>query len=291
MTEASIHSEKGVDLNAYEEPSSGKTEPVRISLRQGSQIRSHKMKEAGIAIFMHDICCELFSLATDHGPFILWYNMMIKTCPEEAPQRMIFWAPPIAETLLYKPKALEQGYQVFLSRVKSPSDHIALTNDLSVLLSLKDLAPELRLRIWEFLDETSWTGKILSSLSRVPEIKYLQDRHAYGPSSQIQLGEFKLSSYNCENLGISRLSCVHIESTGASTCTGEIDVKVQVSTIEVAHGYFGLSAVRFFIGQEKSDWLGVLDPLPQHRWHRYIRNETQSDTIHFRGEVWISSIN
>lgn len=269
MTELSTHSEKGMDLNAYEEPSSGKTEPVRISLRQAGNMRYPKKKEFGIAIYMHDLCCELFSRAANHPPYLFWYDMMMKTCLKENPDRMRFSSPPLAETFLYEPKSLEQGYQVFLSRAKLPSDPIALTNDYSsVLLSLKNLAAELRLRIWEFLDKISWTARVLTAFSRVPEIKYIQDRHAYGPSSQLQLGEFRLFSYSCENMGVSRLSCIHIESTGASTCTGEIDIPEQVSIIEVVHGYFGLSAVRFYIGQEKTVWLGVLDPLPRHRWHR-----------------------
>jgi hypothetical protein len=133
---------------------------------------------------------------------------------------------------------------------------------------------------------------VLSTLSRIPETIYMGNVHAYRPSSSIRLGELKIHSYSCERMGISYLSCVHVEPLRIPTsgaCSGDVEVSAQINTIETITGYFGVSAVRFYVGQKKTPWLGKPDPRPRHRWHRFIKNENNSNTVHFRGlhrDVW-----
>jgi hypothetical protein len=139
-----------------------------------------------------------------------------------------------------------------LSRPPSPSDEVALNSDSSnVLLAVQQLSAELPLRIWEYLDEKSWTARVLSTFSRVPEVASTRDKHVYGAFSTIRLGEITLSSYNFEKMGSSCLSCVHVKSTGESSCTGEIHIPIEAEAIEVVHSFFGLSALRFHVVNEK----------------------------------------
>jgi hypothetical protein len=237
------------------------------------------------AICVHDLCWEVLSRSVDYATYSFWFEMMIY-CLKNGHKEDTHMAPLISDTLLYQPETRDRGYRVFLAQPSSHSDEIALNSDISnVLLAAQHLSAELRLRIWEYLDEKSWTARVLSTLSRVPELASRHDKHAYGPSSKIRLGKHTLSSYNCENMGISCLNCVHVEPTGDCSCTGEIHVQAEIGTIEVVHSFFGLSALRFYVGGEKSDWLGVVNPRTEHKWHRYIKNQEQSRTIHFRKVV------
>lgn len=236
------------------------------------------------AFYVHEVCWAIFSKNVDHAPLSQWHRM-IASAHRARTRRGGGNAPDLSETLLCEPEVLDQGYKVFLCKKNLFSEKHILTDEYSeILFSIKTLSTELRLRIWRFLDE-GWTRRVLSALSRIPEIVYMHNIHAHGPSSFIQLGELKIYSYNCERMGISYLNCVHVESVRTSTsaaCSGDVEVPAQVSTIETINGYFGVSAVRFYTGQEKTPWLGKPDPRPQHRWYRFVKNKENSRTIHIR---------
>jgi hypothetical protein len=291
------YAEDGIDVGAHND----RREAITISLRPRKYFRKHGIREIsrhrGPVICVHDLCWEVFTGSSEPCPLRFWYNLMLG-CQERGGQMgkprnlerfhfpLKYKLPEISDTLLYQPETLEGGYKVFLSRIRLSSKHLVPNSGYSsAFLAVMNLSPELRLHVWKNLDEESWTARVLSTLSRVPEAIAMHDRHIHGPLSYVQLGNFSLSSYSCDKMGISYLSCVHIETTGASTCCGTIQIPVHVSIIEVVHGYFGVSTVRFYIGDKKSDWLGVLNHRSQYRWHRYIKNQAQSPTILFRGDV------
>jgi hypothetical protein len=243
------------------------------------------------AFCVHDICWTVFLQAVDHAPLSQWHYMMASSHQGWTPRSG--HGPDLSDTLLCEPEILDQGYMVFLSKAKLSSHENTLVDEyLKILLSIRNLSTELRRRIWRFLDAECWTRRVLSTLSRIPETIYMRNVHAYGPSSSIQLGELKIYSYSCERMGISYLGCVHVEPLRISTsgvCSGDVEVPAQINTIETITGYFGASSVRFYVGQAKTPWLGKPDPRPRHRWHRFIKNENNSNTIHFRRlhrDVW-----
>jgi hypothetical protein len=245
------------------------------------------------AFCVHEICWAIFSQHVDHAPLSQWHYM-IASSHRAGTRGGGGNGPDLSETLLCEPEILDQGYKVFLSKKKLSSEKHTITDEYpKILVSIRNLSTELRLRIWRFLDEEGWTRRVLSTLSRIPETVYMHNIHTHRSSSFIQLGELKIYSYNCERMGISYLSCVHVEPvriSSSAACSGDIEVPAQVSTIETINGYFGVSAVRFYAGQEKTPWLGKPDPRPQHRWHRFIKNENNSRTIHFRKlqhSIWL----
>jgi hypothetical protein len=149
MTSVSIYSNEGIEVDAYEEAPSNKTEPVRILLRHRVYFLRFRDTRKQVLRFKCMRYARKYSRALPVTLLRFWYDMI--SCRKEGPKRDMFRDPSPSDALLYETKTLEQGYQVLLSCSTLPSGHIILKIDyLSVLISLKNVAAELRLRIWGY---------------------------------------------------------------------------------------------------------------------------------------------
>lgn len=234
------------------------------------------------AFCFHDLCWAIFLQTLSNPPIRACYDITLSINKLSCLKRPRHRYPSRAPSVFYKSQTIERGYQEYLSRL-GPRAHSSFSNS-DILLSIWHLPYELRVHIWSYLNSSDQVARALVVLLRLSDhIQLEEDKHCQGPSSRIHLGELELSCYTFHTIS-SWLQCIHVEPLGIATCHGKIGIStaIPISTVELINNG---AAIRFYTGEDKTNWLGKVPTRPEDCWYRFIHNKENSGSLYLEGRV------